>query len=135
MPWGVEYLPIGVPEAEHLTVGEGFVDGVGGDRLIEVLGGAALRSRRASTSASGALAAGGAPHLQPGVAADVVGVPVGIDHSPQVRGVRIYPRGGLLGVPDEAAVDERGCAPADQQQVRVRERPLLSDQLLGKPIV
>lgn len=40
---GCGHLPVGVAEPEHLPVVERFVDGVRGDRLVEVFGETAAR--------------------------------------------------------------------------------------------
>lgn len=73
-------FPFGVAQVQGVVVAEGLVDGVGGDGLVEVLrdaasrvaavDGLAVREAALDASASG---------LHPGVAAYVVGVPVGVD--------------------------------------------------------
>jgi hypothetical protein len=58
----------------------------------------------------------------------MVGVPVGVDDQGEVVGVSPDPGGGLLGVADEPAVDQRRPPAGQEQQVGVRERPRLPDQ-------
>ena len=61
VPGRANNLPVGVAESKDLPVVEWHVDGVGADRLVEVLRLAAAGSRRARAWASGALAAMPAP--------------------------------------------------------------------------
>jgi hypothetical protein len=49
--------------------------------------------------------------------ADVVAVPVGVHHQREVPGVRAHPCGGLVGVADEAAVNEAGCRPRSRSRL------------------
>jgi len=129
----VHDLPVGVAEAEHLTVGQGLVDGVGADRLVEVLGQAAARVPTGNGIGVGGARCDACPcSLQQSVRADVVGVPVGVHHEHEVAGVAMHPVGGDLRVPDEAAVDERRLLAGEQEQVGVRERSLLPDHLAGQ---
>ena len=126
VPGGADDLPVGVAEAEDL-----LRRGVARRRCRARPAG---RGTRASSSRD----RGGRAHRRRGrwprcqphrleqrVAADVVGVPVGVDDQVQVPGVRVDPRRRLLGVADEAAVDERRLGAVQQQQVGVGERPLL----------
>jgi site-specific recombinase XerD len=63
-------LPVGVAEAQDLLVTECFIDGVGGDRLVEVL---SLAAARVATTECGSVWGAGRDSrsggLQPGVAA------------------------------------------------------------------
>ena len=101
---------------------QGQVDGVGGDGLVEVFGEAA-----AGVAAGDGVGVGGAGGdrsargLQGGVAADVVGVPVRVDHQLDASGVGMGPVAGLVGVGDEAGVDECRCRAGKQEQVGVGE--------------
>src|SRR5690606_19407998 len=63
--------------------------------------------------------------LQASVSAHVVGVPVGVHHQRDTCAVHPYPRGGLSRVADEAAVDQCGPPPAQQEQVAVGQGPAL----------
>ena len=130
-----EDLPVGVAEPQDLLVVEWLVHGVGGDGLIEVLRLAAARVPPGDgRSVRGAGRDPRARRLQPSVAADVVGVPVGVHDQADVPGVRADPGGGLLRVADEPAVDQGRLPPVHQQQVRVRKRPALPGQPGRQPI-
>jgi len=129
-------LPVGVAEAKDLPVVEGFVDGVRGDGLVEVLRLAAARvSPGQGVGVRGAGRDTGAGRLQQGVAADVVGVPVGVHDQRDVGGVRAYPRGGLLRVADEPGVDEGRLAPVQQEQVGVGKGPALPGHPGREPLI
>jgi hypothetical protein len=123
---GADDLPVGVTEADEIVVVEGLVDGVRGNGLVEILGQAA--SRVAALDGVGVGGAGGdsrAPALEDVVAADVVGVPVGVDHEVDVADLGTGPGGGVVGMADEAAVDHRGFSAFDEEQVGVGKGSLV----------
>ncbi len=129
MPGGVtgrgDDFPLGLTEVDRLLVVERLVNGVGGDGLVEVLGEAAARV--AAPHGVGVGRAGrdsSAGGLQRRVAADVVGVPVGVDHQLDAPAcVCFRPVAGLVGVADEPGVDQRRSRAGEEQEVGVGERP------------
>jgi hypothetical protein len=112
VPGGADDLPVGVAQPEDLAVVQRRIHGVGADRLVEVLGLAAARvaaghGRRVGGAGRDSSAGG----LQQPVAADVVGVPVGVHDQRDLPGLGACPGGRVLGMGDEAAVEQGRLAP------------------------
>jgi hypothetical protein len=122
---GADDLPVGVAQPEKLPVVERLIDGIGADRLVEVLGLAA-----AGVAADNGRRVGGAGRdpragcLEQPVAADVVGVPVGVHDQRDLPGPHPCPCGRHVRVADEAAVDQGWLAATQQEQVGVGKWPL-----------
>jgi hypothetical protein len=127
VPGGADHFPVGITEAEDLTVVERHVDGVRAYGLVEVFRGAAARVPAGDgVRLRGTGRDAGAARLQEGIATDVVGVPMGVHDQADVSGVGAGPGGGVLGVADESAVDQGRSASVEQQKADAAATALAS---------